>query len=249
MRDEVFAVAAEWLLDHFARALPEPPLRHTTGTEPFRDRRDAGVHLAALLSHCDPRTTVVLGMPRGGVIVAGEIARRLGVPLDVWLARKIGMPIQPELGMGALSEGAALVLDPTMLRWSGATRRDIQRIVHARAAEIRVLASAYRGSDPPLALDGRTAVIVDDGIANAALWCASVRGARRRGASTVIVAAPVAAADAYEVIAREADEVVCVATPRNLMAVASWFEDFRPVSDLDVVAELNAKRRARWLDA
>jgi putative phosphoribosyl transferase len=244
MSDEVIQLAAEWLVDHFAVALQEPPTKRGAWGRQFRDRRCAGERLAALLRPHAGDNVMVFGLPRGGVIVADEIARALNAPLDVWLVRKIGMPIQPELGMGALAEGAALLLDATTVKWSGATPEDVQSIVHAKAAEIRRRATLYRGDAPPPDVHGKTVILVDDGVATGATLRAAIRGARKRGAARVIVAVPVAAAEAVAAIEAEADEVVCIATPKNLISVGGWYQDFRQVPDADVVEILRAARGA-----
>jgi putative phosphoribosyl transferase len=241
---EVVQLAAEWLVDHFAVALQEPPTRRGAWGRQFRDRRSAGERLAALLRDRAGENVIVFGLPRGGVVVADEIARALGAPLDVWLVRKIGMPIQPELGMGALAEGAALLLDATTVRWSGATPEDLQSIVHTKAAEIRRRATLYRGDVPPPDVRGKTIILVDDGVATGATLRAAIRGARKRGAARVIVAVPVAAAEAVAAIEAEADELVCIATPKNLISVGGWYQDFRQVPDSDVVEILRAARGA-----
>jgi predicted phosphoribosyltransferase/dienelactone hydrolase len=242
MADEVIQVAAEWLVDHFAVAVQEPPSRRGAWGRQFRDRRAAGECLATLLGAHANDNVLVFGLPRGGVIVADEIARALGAPLDVWLVRKIGMPIQPELGMGALAEGAALVLDATTVTWSGATPEDLRSIVHNKAAEIRRRATLYRGDAPPHDVHGKTVILVADGVATGATLRAAIRGARKRGARRVIVAVPVAAAEAVAAIEAEADELVCLATPKHLISVGGWYQDFRPVPDSDVVAILEAAR-------
>ncbi len=244
MSDEVIQLAAEWLVDHFAVALQEPPAKRGAWGRQFRDRRSAGERLAELLRDRTGDNVIVFGLPPGGVVVAAEIARALHAPLDVWLVRKIGMPIQPELGMGALAEGAALLLDRTTVRWSGATPQDLRSIVHAKAAEIRRRATHYRRDAPPPDVHGKTVILVDDGIATGAALRAAIRGARKRGAARVIVAAPVAAAEAVSAIRAEADELVCIATPRNLMSVGTWYQDFRPVPDSEVIAILRAARDA-----
>lgn len=240
--DEVVQLAAEWLIDHFGKAHPEPAARRGSWGRQFRDRRCAGERLAQGLGHFAGSRTVVFGLPRGGVIVADEIAKALDAPLDVWLVRKIGMPIQPELGMGALAEGAVLVLDPTIVRWSGATPEDLQSIVHRKAVEIRRRAQLYRGEAATLDIHGKTVILVDDGIATGGTLRAAVRGARKRGAGRVIVAAPVAAAEAVSALRAEADELVCLATPRHLNAVGAWYQDFRQPSQQDVLAVLAAAR-------
>lgn len=240
--DEVVQLAAEWLLDHFAHALVEPASRRGSWGRQFRDRRSAGERLALRLRHHAGDETVVFGLPRGGVPVADEIAKALDAPLDVWLVRKIGMPIQPELGMGALAEGAALVLDRTLVKWSGATTDDVRSIVHRKAAEIRRRALLYRGDAPAIDVHGKTVILVVDGVATGGTLTAAVRGARKRGAARVIVAAPVAAAAAVATLEAEADELVCLATPRHLNAVGAWYQAVRPVSDHDVVRILVAAR-------
>jgi len=242
--DEVMQLAAEWLVDHFAVAIAEPPGRRGAWGRQFRDRRNAGQRLAALLVQHADDNVIVFGLPRGGVVVADEIAHALGAPLDVWLVRKIGMPIQPELGMGALAEGAALLLDRRTVHWSGATPADLRTIVHAKAAEIRRRATHYRGEAPPPDVHGKTVILVDDGIATGATLRAAIRGARKRGAARVIVAAPVAAAEAVAAIVAEADELVCIAQPRHLISVGGWYQDFRPIRDAEVVEILRAARDA-----
>ena len=232
--DEVAELAAEWCIDQFARALPEVPRRAAWGRQ-FRDRHSAGERLASALVHLAGRPLVVCGLPRGGVAVAEPIARALDAALDVWLVRKIGMPIQPEIGMGALAEGAALVLDDSTVRWSGATPHDLLAIVHQKAAEIRRHAQLYRGDAAPPDVHGKTVVLVDDGIATGGTLRAAVRGARKRGAAWVVVAAPIAASDAVAVLRREADEVVCLSQPQNLMSVSAWYQDFHQLSEHEVL--------------
>src|SRR5690606_10408133 len=167
--DELVQLAAEWLVDHFIQhfveTLAEPAGNHGAWARHFRDRRSAGQRLARALAPHARVDTFVFGVSRGGMVVADEIAKALDAPLDVWLVRKIGMPIQPELGMGALAEGAALVLDPSIVKWSGATPADLRSIVHRKAAEIRRRAQLVRGNTPPLDVRGKTVILVDDGIA------------------------------------------------------------------------------------
>ncbi len=240
--DELVQLAAEWLVDHFARALVQPASTRGSWGRQFHDRRSAGERLAQRLAPHADRDVIVCGLPRGGVPVADEIARTLGAPLDVWLVRKLGMPIQPELGMGALAEGAALVLDPTIVRWSGATPEELRAIVHRKATEIRRRAQVYRASSAPPDVHDKTVILVDDGIATDATLRAAIRGARRRGAAHVVVAAPVAAAEAAAGLREEADELVCLATPRQLNAVGAWYQSFRPLAEQEVVAILSEAR-------
>lgn len=242
--DELVQLAAEWLVDHFAHALAEPASKRGSWGRQFRDRRAAGERLAQALAPHAGEPVIVCGLPRGGVPVADEIAKALDAPLDVWLVRKIGMPIQPELGMGAIAEGAALVLDPTIVKWSGATPGDLQELVHAKSAEIRRRAQLYRGNAPTVDVHGKTVILVDDGIATGGTLRAAIRGARKRGAARVIVAAPVAADEATAGLRAEADELVTLATPRHLNAVGAWYQDFRQLPEQEVI-EILAAARAR----
>lgn len=241
--DEVAQLAAEWCIDQFARALPELPSRRGAWGRQFRDRTAAGERLAGALMHLAGRPLLVCGLPRGGVAVADPIARALDAALDVWLVRKIGMPIQPELGMGALAEGAALVLDHTTVRWSGATPDELRTIVHQKAAEIRRHAQLYRGEAPPPDVHGKTVILVDDGIATGGTLRAAIHGARKRGAAWVVVAAPVASAEAAAAIRREADELVCLSLPHHLMSVGAWYQDFRQLAESEVVDLLREAHR------
>ena len=239
--DEVSQLAAEWLVDHFAQVFAEP--RRAGWGRQFADRRSAGQRLAEALRHYEGARAIVFGLPRGGVPVADEIARAIGAPLDVWLVRKLGMPIQPELGMGAIAEGAALVLDPALVKWSGAGPREVRALVHRKAAEIRRRARLYRGDQPPPDVAGKTVILVDDGIATGNTLTAAVRGARRRGAARVVIAAPVAAAEAAGNLRAVADEVVCLSTPEQLISVSAWYQDFRQLGDDEVVQILAEARR------
>ena len=239
--DEVAQLTGEWVVEHLARDVSEPHVASASG-RPFRDRRAAGARLAELLHH-HRHNVVVCGLPRGGVVVADELAKALGAPLDVWVASKIGMPIQPELGMGAIAEGAAIVLDPAILRWSGAAPREVMAIVHRKAAEVRRRARAYRGDHAPIELHGKTAILVDEGIATPGVLRAAVVGARRRGAARVVIASPVAAGDAVARLRLVADELAAVKLPHHLVSLAAWYEDLRPVEDREVVDILDAARR------
>jgi putative phosphoribosyl transferase len=241
--DEVAQLAAEWCVDQFARALPELPSRRGAWGRQFRDRYAAGERLAGALMHLAGRPLVVCGLPRGGVAVADAVARALEAPLDVWLVRKIGMPIQPELGMGALAEGAALVLDESTVQWSGATADDLRAIVHQKADEIRRRAQLYRGEVAPPDVHGKTVVLVDDGIATGGTLRAAIHGARKRGAAWVVVAAPVASAEAADALRREADEVVCLSMPHHLMSVSAWYQDFHLLPQSEVLEILVEARR------
>ncbi len=200
----------------------------------FADRVDAGRQLSRQAMHLRGPDVVVLGLPRGGVPVAFEVARALDAPLDVIVVRKLGVPDQPELGMGAIGEGGVRITNPRVLR---AARVSAEELAGVEAREQDTLAQRtrlLRGDRPPVPLEGRTAVIVDDGVATGSTARAACKVARARGARRVIVATPVAAPDAVEGLRGDADEVVCVLTPQWLSAIGAWYGDFTPTSDADV---------------
>ena len=215
----------------------------------FADRMDAGRSLAASLkAHAGAPDTLVLGLPRGGVPVAYEIAQSLKLPLDVLVVRKLGLPWQPELAMGAIASGGALVRNEEVVRYLG-DRADAFEAVRVREqAELERRERDYRGDRPPLAMRGRTGILVDDGLATGATMEAAVRSLRALGARRVVVAVPVASAEAKERIAEVADEVVCLATPMSFSAVGQWYADFGQTEDAEV-RELLARAPARAVTA
>jgi putative phosphoribosyl transferase len=204
----------------------------------FLDRADAGRRLGAALAGtatADP--PVVLGIPRGGVIVAAEVAGALVAPLDVVVTRKIGAPGNPELAVGAIAPGVQ-VWDESLLGRLGVGPDYLRAAVEAEEAEIARRTAAYRGARPAPAVAGRTVVIVDDGLATGATALAAVRWAREAGAGRVIVVAPVAARQTVELLAREADEVHVLEVPESFRAVGEWYRDFSQTTDDEVVAAL-----------
>jgi len=207
----------------------------------FRDRRDAGRRLAPLVAAAHPVAPVVYGIARGGVPVAAAIADALGAPLDVVLVRKVGAPGQREYAIGAVAEGGVRVLSARALerlRIPHAQARDLLAEVETELAALgqRFGASRARVVSPA----GRTAVIVDDGLATGLTALAAVRSLRVRGASRVFIAAPVASRDAAESLRGEADAVVCFAEPEELWAVGYWYADFSPTTDEEVLELLRA---------
>ncbi len=202
---------------------------------PFDDRVDAGRQLACRLRHLRGEDVVVLGLPRGGVPVAFEVAKALGAPLDVILVRKLGVPFQPELAMGALGEGEVLVLNDAVLRRAHLSAAELAELERRAHSEIERRATRYRGDRPRQAPAGRTAVLVDDGIATGATARAACQVAKAQGAARVVLAVPVCAPDTAARLRAEVDQLVCVETPRWFSGVGQFYADFRQTSDEEVV--------------
>ncbi|WNG85603.1 phosphoribosyltransferase [Mycobacterium sp. ITM-2016-00317] len=200
----------------------------------FRDRRDAGQVLARdLARHRGEPDLLVLGLARGGVPVAWEVARELHAPLDVCLVRKLGVPQWPELAMGALTSGG-MVLNDDLVRDLGIADSAVREAVDRETTELHRREQAYRGDRDPLMLQARTVILVDDGLATGASMTAAVRAARRSGARRVIVGVPVGPASVCRRLRTEADEVVCSTMPPDFRAVGQVFADFHQVSDDEV---------------
>lgn len=203
----------------------------------FADRREAGRRLAEALAHLKGEDVVVLGVPRGGVEVAAEVARAHGWPLDIVIPRKVGAPTNPELGLGAVAEGVR-VLDERMIRQLGVTDDYLEREIGAQEEEIRRRTAAYRKGRDAVTVTGKVAVVVDDGVATGGTAAAALRWARDQGASRVILAVPVAPREAVARLSKDADEVVCLAMPEPFFAVGQWYGSFPQTSDREVVALL-----------
>jgi putative phosphoribosyl transferase len=206
----------------------------------FHDRVDAGRHLAALVKGAGlaGADTVVLGLPRGGVPVAGEVATVLGAPLDVIVVRKLGVPFQPELAMGAIGEDGVRVENDHVIGSSSLGLADVDRIERAERVELDRRVQRYRRDHPRLDLRGRCAVIVDDGIATGSTAHAACRVARAHGATRIVLAVPVAPSAAVPALSEVCDEMLCVAVPDPFDAVGTWYRDFTPTSDDEVVEVL-----------
>ncbi|MFL6242857.1 MAG: phosphoribosyltransferase family protein [Acidimicrobiia bacterium] len=202
---------------------------------PFRDRREAGRRLAERLSGLRASSPLVLGLPRGGVPVAFEVANALGAPLDVLVVRKLGVPFQPELGMGAVGEDGVRVLNRDVLRQAGVTETQLAEVEARERAQVEERAVRLRRGRPAIPLDGRTVIIVDDGLATGGTARAAVHVARARGADRVILAVPVAPPETVATLRRDADDVVAVETPEPFFAIGGWYADFSPTSDREVV--------------
>ncbi len=209
----------------------------------FADRVQAGQLLAARLQHLRGRPLVVLGLPRGGVPVAAQVAAALDAPLDVIVVRKLGVPVQPEVAMGAIGEDGVRVLNAEVVRMAAVTDRQLAEVEAHERAELERRARTFRGQRPRLALPGHVAVVVDDGIATGATARAACLMARAQGAARVVLAVPVAPPEWTERMGDAADEYVCVATPEQFQAVGQFYADFSETSDAEVIAALDSSRR------
>jgi putative phosphoribosyl transferase len=205
---------------------------------PFRDRVDAGRRLAERLAHLRGSDAVILGLPRGGVPVGAEIADALGADLDVIFVRKLGVPFQRELAMGAIGEDGVRVVNDDVVSLSGTSPRQLEAVEADERAELERRVRRFRAVRPRIDLTGRTAVIVDDGIATGSTATAACAVARAHGAARVVLAVPVASPEAVARLAQVADEVVCVETPPSMLAIGEWYDDFSQTSDEEVVAIL-----------
>jgi predicted phosphoribosyltransferase len=221
----------------------------------FADRHDAGRRLAAALRRYAGRDdVVVLGLPRGGLPVAYEVARALGAPLDVFLVRKLGVPGHEELAMGAIASGGAMVLNDDVVAATRIGPQEIEAVAAREMETLRHQETKYRGDRAPVELSGRAAIVVDDGLATGATMRAAVSALRGRGVKSIAVAVPTAPRETCETLRRLVDEVVCATTPDPFMAVGLWYRDFTPVSD-DEVRELltddasadQPDERDRWI--
>ncbi|MGO4393135.1 phosphoribosyltransferase [Variovorax sp. M-6] len=200
----------------------------------FKDRRDAGRKLAAALAGWRGHPgLLVLGLPRGGVPVAWEIAQALGAPLDVLVVRKLGYPGQEEFAMGAIASGGVRFMDDSALAWP-VSAAEVEAVVAREQAELVRRERLYRGERAPLALGGRVLLLVDDGLATGATMRAAVMAARAGRPQRIVVAVPVASREAVQSVGTVADEVVSAFTPEHFRAVGLWYQDFGQTSDEEV---------------
>jgi len=203
----------------------------------FHDRRQAGELLGqALSAFVGRKDVVVLGLPRGGVPVAAEVAHFLGAPLDVLSVRKLGAPMQKELAIGAIAEGGVRVLNRELAASLGLDHREIDALAGREERELERRVKLYRGGRGPLPVENRTVIVVDDGVATGATMRAGLQALRVRGAARIIAAAPVGAADSVESLRGDADEVVVLETPAWFQSVGRWYEEFGQTSDEEVRA-------------
>jgi putative phosphoribosyl transferase len=208
----------------------------------FDDRRDAGRRLADRLAGSGLSRPVILGLPRGGVVVAAEVAARLSAPLDIVVVRKIGSPWQPELGIGAIAEGDLRVMNDPLADDLGLSPDAVEAVVERERVELARRVAQYRRGDSPLRLEGRTAVVVDDGLATGFTALAAIEAARARGAERVVLAAPVAPVESVLELQSSADEVVVLSSPVAFFAIGQFYRDFGQTTDEEVIRLLDAAR-------
>ena len=213
-------------------------------TFPFANRRTAGAFLARQLQRFAHRgDVVVLALPRGGVPVAYEIATSLGAPMDVFVVRKLGLPGYPELAMGAIASGGVQVMNEDIVNWHRPSTADIEAVAHAERVELERRERAYRDGRPSVPVEGRTVLLVDDGLATGSTMRAAVLAIRRLRPARVVVAVPVGARETCGSLGEIADEVVCALTPEPFSAVGLWYVDFSQTSDDEVRQLLAAHGR------
>ena len=214
----------------------------------FRDRLEAGHRLATALQRFGGEDIVVLGLPRGGVPIAAIVADALSAPLDVIVVRKLGVPFHPELAMGAISEGGVRIVNEEVVRAARVTTQQFAQVEARERAELARRARLFRGDRPPVPVAGRTAIVVDDGIATGSTVWAACQVARALGARRVVVATPVGARHSIEELRTIADEVVCLETPEPFHAVGEWYADFSATPDSEVEALLRDRRPSEGID-
>ena len=204
---------------------------------PFRDRMDAGRRLAAALADYKDQQPTILALPRGGVPVAAEVAAALNAPLDLVLVRKIGVPFQPELAMGAVVDGGTplVVRNEDVIRLAGIDESEFKAVCDSELGEIERRRQRYLGKRKRVDITGRTAIVVDDGIATGATTRAALRATRMRNPKTLVLAVPVAPSDCLAEMRREADEVVCLEDYQPFEAIGLYYSDFRQISDEEVI--------------
>ena len=209
----------------------------------FRDRKDAGRRLAERLARYRDEDSVVLALPRGGVPVGYEVARALKVPLDVFIARKLGAPNQPELGIGAVAQDGSRVLNERIVEEIGVSEEYIERVAAEETKEAERRLKLFRRERPEPEVRERTAILVDDGIATGVTTRVAIEALRRRDPRRLVLAVPVCATHAAESLRREVDELICLEAPSNLMAIGLWYRHFEQTSDEEVIDLLERARR------
>lgn len=208
----------------------------------FEDRHDAGRALAQRLRvYARDPDVLVLALPRGGVPVGYEVARQLDVPLDVFLVRKLGVPGSEELAMGAIAAGGIRVINEDVVQSLGILPTAIERVAEREARELERRDLLYRGARPLPVVSGRIVILVDDGLATGSTMRAAVAALRQEQPSKIVVAVPIAAQESCRALRKQADEVICVATPAPFLGVGAWYRDFTQTSDEEVKELLSAQ--------
>ena len=216
----------------------------------FFDRTEAGQFLAETLStYANRDDVVVLALPRGGVPVAAEVAKKLNAPLDVFVVRKLGLPGHPELAMGAIASGGVRVFNGEVVNALRISDEVIDAVSAEELIELQRREKAYRAGLPPLDVEGKTAIVVDDGVATGSTMLAAVSALRQLNAARIVVAAPVIAASTYSDTQRAADEVAAVMMPEHFYAVGQWYEGFSQTSDEEVRDLLAEASRRQPIEA
>lgn len=202
----------------------------------FQDRADAGIYLAERLQkYANQPDTIVLGLPRGGVVVAYEVARGLSLPLDVFLVRKLGVPGYEELAMGAIASGGVQVINQDVVLGIRISQAQIHEIAAKEAEEIKRRERVYRANRPPLVVKNQTVILVDDGLATGATMRAAVQALGKLGPRKIVIAVPVASQEACREFQGAVDEIICGLTPEHFNAVGAWYEDFSQTTDQEVI--------------
>jgi len=210
----------------------------------FLDRTDAGRRLAQALAHYrGRRDVVVLGLPRGGVPVAAEVAGALGAPLDVLVVRKLGVPGQPELAIGAIASGGLRYVNSRIVALTGLQASEIEAIVRVESQELERRERRYRAGWPPLDVAGKSIIVVDDGLATGATMIAATDALRMLHPARIVVAVPTAPSQTIDTLRSHADEIVCLDQPEPYFGVGQWYQDFRQIGDDEVVALLSGTNR------
>ena len=204
-------------------------------TARYRNRREAGRRLGAELKDYAGRTdVVVLGLPRGGVPVAYEVARALGAPLDVFVVRKLGLPMHPEFAMGAIASGGGQVIDRDVVRRFGVTEAQLDAVIAREERELARREHRFRDNRPPGDVQGKTVILVDDGLATGATMAAAAAALRAEGPAKLVIGVPVASPETCDAFRDIVDEIVCALTPEHFHAVGLWYEDFTQTTDEEV---------------
>jgi predicted phosphoribosyltransferase len=212
----------------------------------FQNRRDAGRALASALQQYAQRADVlVLGLPRGGVPVAYEVARALNVPLDIFVVRKLGVPGQEELALGAIASGGMRVLNEEVVRALGIAGEEIDFVTRRELPELERREHQYRGDRPPLEVKGRTVLLIDDGLATGSTMRAGTAALSRMGPARIVIAVPVAARATCDELRAEGHDLVCLATPDHFYAVGQWYREFDQTTDAEVRELLQTAEQQR----